>query len=71
MEAGVPRGGQLEALLAALVLQDAGQQLVGGAQVVPEELARVLRGIAQLPGQPQGRIPVQTRLVAAQLLVLK
>lgn len=71
MEVGVPRGGQLEALLAALVLQDAGQQLVGRAQVVAEERARLPRGVPQRLGQPQRPGAVQPSLVPAQLLILE
>ena len=70
VEVGIPRGRQLEALLAALVQQDAAQQLVGRPHVVAEERGHVLRGVAQRPGQPQGPLPVQLRLVPAQLLVL-
>ena len=57
MEVGIPRGRQLEALLAALVQQNAAQQLVGRPHVVAEERGRVLRDVAQCPGQPQDRSP--------------
>lgn len=70
VEVGVPRGRQLEALLTALVQQDAAQQLVGRPHVVAEERGCVLRGISQCPGQPQGPLPIHLRLVPAQLLVL-
>lgn len=71
MEVGVPRGRQLEALLAALVLQDAGQQLVGRAHVVAKGCARVLCGVPQRLGQPQGPVPIHLRLITAQLLILE
>lgn len=71
MEVSVARGRQLEALLAALVLQHAGQQLVGRAHVTAEGRAREPRGVPQRLGQPQGPGPVHARLVPAQLLVLQ
>ena len=70
VEVGVPRGRQLEALLAALMQQDAAQQLVGRPHVVAEEWVRVPRGVAQRLGQPQGPVTVHPRRVPAQLLVL-
>lgn len=71
MEVGVPRGRQLEALLATLVQEDAGQQLVGRPHVVAKERGRVLRGVPQGLGQPQRPVAVDARLITAQLLVLR
>lgn len=69
-EVDVLRGGQPEAALGALVLQQARGQPVRQAHVAAEVGGRVARGVVQLQGHPLRLRRVQHRLVAHQPLRL-
>ena len=64
-------GGEVEALLAALVLQQALGQQVGHAHVAAVVLGGVRRGVGQLGGRALGLLRVQGRGVAGQPLRLE
>lgn len=70
MEISLTSGRQVEALLVALVLQDADQQLVGCAHIIAEERTIVPCGVPQCLCQPQGPVSIHPGLISAQLLIL-
>lgn len=71
VEISLTSGCQVKALLLALMLQDAGQQLVGCAHVIAKERAVPLCGIPQCLCKPKGPVSIHPCLVAAQLLILE